>query len=253
MPPCVGLRFRGLKKSFGSVRAVDGADLEVRAGGTSRCWPVWMWQDHDAADDGRVRAARRGQDHHRRAGRGRSRRWCRPRTADRDGVPGLALFPHMDVAANIGYGLRGEARGGPGAGRWSSSGSATGAAARHELSGGEPQRVALAAPGAYPSLSCSTSRSRASTPGYASGCARRSRTSCAMRRHGGLRDARPGGGDEHRRARRGHARRPRRAVRDARGFDDGTRGPCRRRGSRRRRRRPCDTPRLRSGRRGPRR
>ncbi len=34
VPPCVGLRVRGLAKAFGPVRAVDGVDLEVRAGGT---------------------------------------------------------------------------------------------------------------------------------------------------------------------------------------------------------------------------
>ena len=59
-----------------------------------------------------------------------------------------ALFPHLDVAANIGFGLpRGRAAGAPrrrDARRWSSCRATVARRYPHELSGGQQQRVALA-------------------------------------------------------------------------------------------------------------
>ena len=133
-----------------------------------------------------------------------------------------ALFPHLDVAGNVGYGLGRR----PDAGRVGSEvlelvgldGSR--APGPHELSGGQQQRVALAralAPDARPRparRAVLRPRRRAARPpapgGRARSCARRGVTRA-------VRHPRPGGGAEPRRPRRGHARRARRAGRHARG------------------------------------
>ena len=98
------VRLEGLKKSYGAVAAVDGIDLEIRRGelfallGASGCGKTTLLRllaGFEQPDAGRVLID--GQD--------------------MTGVPAYrrpvnmmfqsyALFPHMDVAANVAYGLR---------------------------------------------------------------------------------------------------------------------------------------------------
>ena len=100
------VRIEGLTKRFGAITAVDGVDLEIRRGelfallGGSGCGKTTllrMLAGFEVPDGGRIVID--GQD--------------------MTGVPphlrpvnmmfqSYALFPHMDVAANVGYGLRRE-------------------------------------------------------------------------------------------------------------------------------------------------
>ena len=94
-----------------------------------------------------------------------------------------ALFPHLDVAANVGFGL--PRRGRPGRVRelLALVGlEGMGERSPGELSGGQQQRVALArALAPSPSSCCSTSRGAPSTRSCARRCARSSRACCASR------------------------------------------------------------------------
>ena len=100
------VRIEGLTKRFGAITAVDGVDLEIQRGelfallGGSGCGKTTllrMLAGFEVPDNGRIVID--GQD--------------------MTGVPphlrpvnmmfqSYALFPHMDVAANVGYGLRRE-------------------------------------------------------------------------------------------------------------------------------------------------
>ena len=100
------VRIEGLTKRFGAITAVDGVDLEIRRGelfallGGSGCGKTTllrMLAGFEVPDSGRIIID--GQD--------------------MTGVPphlrpvnmmfqSYALFPHMDVATNVGYGLRRE-------------------------------------------------------------------------------------------------------------------------------------------------
>ena len=137
-------------KRFGDVVAVDGVGLDVRAGEFfSMLGPSGSGQDHVPADDRRVRAAHRGSDPARRR-----RRVVISPPFERDVntvFQDYALFPHMTVAENVGYGLmvrkvprreraRRVARGARDGAARPSSGTASPA----QLSGGQRQRVALA-------------------------------------------------------------------------------------------------------------
>jgi iron(III) transport system ATP-binding protein len=143
-----GLQVTGLSKSFGDTRVLDGLDLTVHDGitavlGPSGCGKTTLLRlvagflDPDIgtiAIDGRVVAG---------AGRSLPARSRRVGYVPQEG----ALFPHLDVAANIGFGLPRPARGGdrvramldlvelP---------STVAGRQPHELSGGQQQRVALA-------------------------------------------------------------------------------------------------------------
>ena len=106
--PANAIELRGVEKSYGPVRAVDGVDLDVAAGelltllGPSGCGKSTLLRLIAGFEDpgaGTIRLF--GDDI---AGNGR-------------GVPPeqrgvglvfqqLALFPHLDVAGNVGYGLR---------------------------------------------------------------------------------------------------------------------------------------------------
>ena len=146
-----GLRVSGLTKSFGTVRVLDGVDLDVPAGitavlGASGCGKTTLLRlvaGFLEPDAGTIRLGDQVV-----AGQGRP---VPPRGRRIGYVPQEgALFPHLDVAANIAFGLR--------AGRRSTAGRARvdelldlvelprAAASRqpHELSGGQQQRVALA-------------------------------------------------------------------------------------------------------------
>jgi iron(III) transport system ATP-binding protein len=146
-PPCIGLRIRGLQKSFGAVRAVQHVDLQVRSGGTcallgpsgcGKTTTLRMIAGLERPDAGEIFVG----------GRKVSGEGCFvPAEERRIGMvfQDYALFPHMDVAANVGYGLGRK----PDVARVREAlelvglGDA-GRRAVHELSGGQQQRVALA-------------------------------------------------------------------------------------------------------------
>ena len=106
-PPCVGLRIRGLEKCFGALRAVDGVDLDVPSGGTcallgpsgcGKTTTLRMIAGLERPDAGEIAVG----------GRVVSGPGCFvPAEERRIGMvfQDYALFPHMDVAANVGYGL----------------------------------------------------------------------------------------------------------------------------------------------------
>jgi ABC-type sugar transport system ATPase subunit len=143
-----GLEVEAVTKSFGGVAALDAVDLEARDGellvvvGPSGCGKSTLLRcvaGLETVDEGTVRIAGRDVTHMRPAARNVSMVF-----------QSYALFPHLDVRANIGFGLvvrevpRGEVR------------TRVDAAARrvgidalldrrpYQLSGGERQRVALA-------------------------------------------------------------------------------------------------------------
>ncbi len=142
-----GLRLRGLRKTFGEVVAVDDLDLDVPEGATcallgpsgcGKTTTLRLIAGLERPDAGTVEIG--GEQV---TGPGRSV----PAERRRIGMvfQDYALFPHMDVAANVGYALgrrpdpeRVEAAlGTVGLG-------GLGKRNPHELSGGQQQRVALA-------------------------------------------------------------------------------------------------------------
>ncbi|HEV2075164.1 MAG TPA: ABC transporter ATP-binding protein [Thermoleophilaceae bacterium] len=137
----------GLAKSFGPVRAVDGVDLEIDPGticallGPSGCGKTTMLRliaGFERPDAGRVSVGDREV-----AG---ERTFVAPERR-RIGMvfQDYALFPHLDVAGNVSYGLGRRAERGRVEEVLEQVGLA-GAERRsvHELSGGQQQRVALA-------------------------------------------------------------------------------------------------------------
>ncbi|MGC1164538.1 MAG: ABC transporter ATP-binding protein [Solirubrobacterales bacterium] len=142
-----GLRLRGLRKSFGEVAAVAGLDLDVPEGSTcallgpsgcGKTTTLRLIAGLEQPDAGTIEIG--GE---RMAGPGRSV----PAERRRIGMvfQDYALFPHLDVAANVGYALGRRpdrekveaALGMVGLG-------GLGKRNPHELSGGQQQRVALA-------------------------------------------------------------------------------------------------------------
>jgi iron(III) transport system ATP-binding protein len=142
-----GLRLRGLRKSFGDVVAVDGLDLDVPEGaicallgpsGCGKTTTLRLIAGLERSDAGAVEIGGKEVE-----GPGGSV------AAERRRIgmvfQDYALFPHMDVAANVGYALgrrpdrdkveRALATVGLGG---------LGKRNPHELSGGQQQRVALA-------------------------------------------------------------------------------------------------------------
>ena len=142
------VRIEGLTKRFGAITAVDGIDLEIRRGelcallGGSGCGKTTllrMLAGFETPDSGRIVID--GQD--------------------MTGVPpyrrpvnmmfqSYALFPHMDVAANVGYGLRRDGVAAPEIAKRVAEALEQVKLADHaarrpaQLSGGQRQRVALA-------------------------------------------------------------------------------------------------------------
>jgi iron(III) transport system ATP-binding protein len=109
-PPAVELV--GVTKSFGSVRAVDDVTLSLPAGGVmallgpsgcGKTTTLRLVAGFEVPDAGEVHLAGEVV-----AGGGR---WVPPERR-RVGMvfQQLALFPHLDVAGNVGYGLRGRSR-----------------------------------------------------------------------------------------------------------------------------------------------
>ncbi|MDP8967390.1 MAG: ABC transporter ATP-binding protein, partial [Actinomycetota bacterium] len=147
VPPGVGLRLRGLRKAFGPVRAVDGADLELQAGaiaallgpsGCGKTTTLRLIAGLERPDAGEIVVGGRVVS---------SADQFVPAEQRRIGMvfQDYALFPHLDVAGNVGYGLGRK----PDRGRIREALELVGLAGSekrpvHELSGGQQQRVALA-------------------------------------------------------------------------------------------------------------
>ena len=145
----VAVRLEGVSKRFGDVVAVDAVDLEVFDGeffsmlgpsGSGKTTTLRMIAGFELPTEGRILL--HGEDVSR----------LPPFDRDVNTVfQDYALFPHMSVGENVGYGLlvrkvpEGRARGAGRAMRsgWSASRATTGAS-RRQLSGGQRQRVALA-------------------------------------------------------------------------------------------------------------
>jgi iron(III) transport system ATP-binding protein len=145
------LTVRGLEKSFGTVRVLRGLDLDVAPGslaavlGPSGCGKTTLLRvvaGFERPDDGTVELdgtvvaspSTSIPPERRRVG-----------IVPQEG----ALFPHLSVAANVGYGLRRRDRPGRRGGRVDDVLELVGLAdfgerMPHELSGGQQQRVALA-------------------------------------------------------------------------------------------------------------
>jgi putative spermidine/putrescine transport system ATP-binding protein len=98
------VRLTGVRKAYGDVAAVDGVDLEVRAGefftllgpsGSGKTTTLRLIAGFERPDEGRIEL--HGRDVTERP----------PYLRDVNTVfQDYALFPHMNVAENVGYGLR---------------------------------------------------------------------------------------------------------------------------------------------------
>jgi iron(III) transport system ATP-binding protein len=142
-----GLSVESVAKSFGRQAVLEGVDLEVPAGtftavlgpsGSGKTTLLRIVAGFDRADAGEVRLGGQVVE-----GRGRH---LPPEDRHIGYVPQEgALFPHMRVAGNIGFGLDRRARGQRVAEMLELIGMTTLAGRYpHELSGGQQQRVALA-------------------------------------------------------------------------------------------------------------
>jgi putative spermidine/putrescine transport system ATP-binding protein len=146
--PVPALRLQGIRKNYGPVIAVDGIDLEVADGefftllgpsGSGKTTLLRLIAGFERADAGRIELG------------GRDVTSVPPNARETNTVfQDYALFPHMTVGDNIGYGLR--IKGVPRAERRERVQRAlrmvrlTGLEGRrpNQLSGGQRQRVALA-------------------------------------------------------------------------------------------------------------
>src|SRR3954453_4191447 len=142
------IRLVGVRKRFGDVAAVDGVDLEIRHGefftmlgpsGSGKTTCLRMIAGFERPDDGRVELA------------GRDVTDLPPPERDVNTVfQDYALFPHMSVGGNVGYGLRVKGIGKAERGKRVEEALALvrlegyGERRPSQLSGGQRQRVALA-------------------------------------------------------------------------------------------------------------
>jgi iron(III) transport system ATP-binding protein len=148
MSPAASLSVQALSKSFGPTPVLAGLDLEVPAGtltavlGPSGCGKTTLLRliaGFEHSDGGAIRLGDRLLDD--------GRKHLAPERREIGFVPQEgALFPHLDVAANIGFGLpRSERRGDRVEELLDLVGlQGLGRRLPHQLSGGQQQRVALA-------------------------------------------------------------------------------------------------------------
>jgi iron(III) transport system ATP-binding protein len=146
-PRGAALRLRGLRKSYGDVVAVDGLDLEIEAGATcallgpsgcGKTTTLRLIAGLETPDSGTVEIGGETVSEPRRS---------LPPERRRIGMvfQDYALFPHLDVAGNVGYGLGRRPDRARVEAMLSTVGlEGLGARHPHELSGGQQQRVALA-------------------------------------------------------------------------------------------------------------
>src|SRR4051812_35429547 len=144
----VAISLRGLRKTFGSVTAVDGVDLDIYDGeffsmlgpsGSGKTTVLRMVAGFESPSEGQILLA--GEDMTDRP----------PFARDVNTVfQDYALFPHMNVLQNVEYGLRvkkvprAECRARATAALETVRLTGFGDRSPHQLSGGQRQRVALA-------------------------------------------------------------------------------------------------------------
>ncbi|HEX5763346.1 MAG TPA: ABC transporter ATP-binding protein [Solirubrobacterales bacterium] len=141
------LRLRGLRKSYGEVAAVAGIDLEIEPGATcallgpsgcGKTTTLRLIAGLETPDEGSVEIGSQTVSTPSRS---------LPPERRRIGMvfQDYALFPHLDVAGNVGYGLGRRPDRGTVESMLETVGlGGLGARHPHELSGGQQQRVALA-------------------------------------------------------------------------------------------------------------
>jgi iron(III) transport system ATP-binding protein len=143
------LAITGLYKAFGAHPVLTGVDLDVPAGaltailgpsGSGKTTLLRLLAGFEQADAGTITIGDRVVD-------GPGAGYLPPERRQIGYVPQEgALFPHLTVAANVGFGLPGRQRRGPRTGELLDAVGLTGLGGRypHQLSGGQQQRVALA-------------------------------------------------------------------------------------------------------------
>ncbi len=148
MSPAASLSAKGLSKSFGATQVLAGLNLEVPAGtltavlGPSGCGKTTLLRliaGFERSDSGEISLGDRRLDD--------GRTHLAPERRAIGFVPQEgALFPHLDVAANIGFGLPRSERRGTRVEELLELVGLQGLGGRlpHQLSGGQQQRVALA-------------------------------------------------------------------------------------------------------------
>jgi iron(III) transport system ATP-binding protein len=143
------LAVAGLHKAFGPHPVLAGLDLEVPAGsvtailgpsGSGKTTLLRLLAGFERADAGTITIGDRVVD-------GPDAGYVPPERRQLGYVPQEgALFPHLSVAANVGFGLPARQRRGPRTAELLATVGLAGLGARypHQLSGGQQQRVALA-------------------------------------------------------------------------------------------------------------
>ena len=184
-----GRRAGGVTKRFGETRRGRPSRSGRRQRRVPRpARPLGLRQDHDTADDRRLRGADRGRDRdRRRAPASASRRTSARSTRSSS----YALFPHMTVLDNVAYGLKQRKVGKERARAPRRRGAVARAPRRaarsarpNQLSGGQQQRVALArALVLEPEGAAARRAARRARPEAAQGDADRAQAPAARGRH----------------------------------------------------------------------